>query len=49
MHSYLLWQTHSPGVDYSLFIMETVEMLFGGDGDHPGSTPQEFPPFNLQL
>ena len=26
---YLLPQTHSPGVDYSLFIMETVEMLLG--------------------
>ena len=25
----LLPQTHSPGVDYSLFIMETVETLLG--------------------
>ena len=45
----LLPQTHSTGVDYSLFIMETVEMSLGGDGDHAGSAPPEFSPSNLQL
>ena len=40
----LLSQTHILGVDYSLFIMETVEMSLGGDGDHADSAPPEFPP-----
>ena len=36
-------------MDYSLFIMETVEMSLGGDGDYAGGVPLEFSPSNLQL
>ena len=40
----LLPQTHSPGVDYSLFIMETVEALLGEMETMPAALRRSFPP-----
>ena len=40
----LLPQTHSPGVDYSLFIMETVEMSLGEMETTPAALLRSFPP-----
>ena len=40
----LLPQTHSPGVDYSLFIMETVEMSLGEMETTPAALRRSFPP-----
>ena len=40
----LLPQTHSPGVDYSLFIMETVETLLGEMETMLAVLRQSFPP-----
>ena len=44
----LLPQTHSSEVDYSLFIMETVEMSMEKKETSSGSAPTEFSPSNLQ-
>ena len=40
----LLPQTHSPEVDYSLFIMETVEMLMAKKETSPAALRRSFPP-----
>ena len=40
----LLPQTHSPAVDYSLFIMETVEMLMEKKETSPAGLRRSFPP-----
>ena len=40
----LLPQTHIPGVDYSLFIMETVEMSLGVMATTPAAPRRSFPP-----
>ena len=40
----LLPQTHSPGVDYSLFIMVSVEMLLEGKETTPAAPRRSFPP-----
>ena len=40
----LLPQTHSPEVDYSLFIMETVEMSMEKKETSPAALRQSFPP-----
>ena len=40
----LLPQTHSPGVQYSLFIMETVETLLGEMDTTPAALRRSFPP-----
>ena len=40
----LLPQTHSPEVDYSLFIMETVEMLMEKKETSPAALRRGFPP-----
>ena len=40
----LLPQTHSPTVDYSLFIMETVEMSMEKKETSPVGLRQSFPP-----
>ena len=40
----LLPQTHSPGVDYSLFIMEMVEMSLGEMETTPAAPRRSFPP-----
>ena len=40
----LLPQTHSPEVDYSLFIMETVEMSMEKKEASPAVLRQSFPP-----
>ena len=40
----LLPQTHSPAVDYSLFIMETVEMSMEKVETSPAGLHQSFPP-----
>ena len=39
----LLPQTHSPGVDYSLFIMKTLMMMLERVEIQPGMTPAAFP------
>ena len=39
----LLTQTHSPEVDYSLFIMETVEMSMEKKGTSPAGLRRSFP------
>ena len=39
----LLAQTHSPEVDYSLFIMETVEMSMEKNETSPAGLRQSFP------
>ena len=44
----LLSQTHSPEVDYSLFIMETVEMSMEKKETSPVALRRSFPPSNLQ-
>ena len=45
----LLPQTHSPEVDYSLFIMETVEMSMEKKETSPAGLHRSFPPpiYNL--
>ena len=40
----LLPQTHSPAVDYSLFIMETVEMSMEKVEASPAGLDRSFPP-----
>ena len=40
----LLPQTHCPGVDYSLFIMETVEISLGVMETTPAALRRSFPP-----
>ena len=40
----LLPQTHSPEVDYSLFIMETVEMSMEKKETSPAVLRRSFPP-----
>ena len=40
----LLPQTHSPEVDYSLFIMETVEMSMEKKETSPAGLRRSFPP-----
>ena len=40
----LLQQTHSPEVDYSLFIMETVEMSMEKMETSPAGLRRSFPP-----
>ena len=40
----LLPQTHSPAVDYSLFIMETVEMSMEKVETSPAGLRRSFPP-----
>ena len=40
----LLPQTHSPEVDYSLFIMETVEMSMEKKEASPAGLRRSFPP-----
>ena len=40
----LLPQTHSPAVDYSLFIMETVEMSMEKKETPPAAFRRSFPP-----
>ena len=40
----LLPQTHSPEVDYSFFIMETVEMSMEKKETSPAGLRQSFPP-----
>ena len=40
----LLPQTHSPEVDYSLFIMETVEMSMEKKETSPAALRRSFPP-----
>ena len=40
----LLPQTHSPEVDYSLLIMETVEMSIDKKETSPAGLRQSFPP-----
>ena len=40
----LLRQTHSPEVDYSLFIMETVEMSMEKKETSPAALRRSFPP-----
>ena len=40
----LLPQTHSPGVDYSLFIMEMLMMMLERVEIQPVMTPAAFPP-----
>ena len=37
-------QNHSPGVDYSLFIMETVDTLLGEMETTPAALRRSFPP-----
>ena len=44
----LLPQTHSPAVDYSLFIMETVEMSMEKVETSPAGLRRSFPPSDLQ-
>ena len=44
----LLPQTHSPEVDYSHFIMETVEMSMEKKETSPAALRRSFPPSNLQ-
>ena len=40
----LLPQTHSPGVDYSLFIMESMEMSLEEVETSPAAPRRSFPP-----
>ena len=40
----LLRQTHSPEVDYSLFIMETVDMSMEKKETSPAGLRRSFPP-----
>ena len=40
----LLPQTHSPAVNYSLFIMETMEMSLGAIETTPAAPHRSFPP-----
>jgi hypothetical protein len=40
----LLLQTHSPKVDYSLFIMVAVLVMLERLDKRPGATPAELPP-----
>ena len=39
----LLPQTHSPEVDYSLFIMDAVMMMLEKEEMQPGAAPAAFP------
>ena len=45
----LLPQTHSPEVDYSLFIMETVEMSMEKKESSPAGLSWSFPPLIFSL
>ena len=45
----LLPETHSPAVDYSLFIMETVEMSMEKGETSPTGLRRSFPPLIFSL